>query len=513
MRYTRLGILALMLCALFKAQVGYCSEQQAYYGPPYSVNCQGLFGGCIPTWDDLGKAVDWSYETVNYENRDYSLCIPPSVAWYPIPFQGPGFEVGIGVAPTCPEVDRQFTYYLDIFGSLYGYDPDKNDGDPCGCGAGDPINAATGNNYRDELDYKSEDGYLDFHRFYNSAPSVSSSYMGAHWRHSFDRSLEYNFGAPTVATILRPDGRRVVFNQTNGTWAADVDVHDTLVEQTDGSGNLIGWDYFNAAARNLEHYDATGKLTSIKDINGLVTNLNYDEYGDLSTVVGPKGRQLKFDYYDEPSDTLVSQITLPDGSKIIFDHNVFTDPNGQLTNDLSAVHYQDGATRGYLYNEPALVNNTPLHALTGIIDENEQRYATFTYSGEVALSSDLETAGANLTKFDYQFSSTQVTYPSGVQATDAFVLSWGKYLLSTVSQPCSPACGGNWESITYDASGNPFTLKDFRGNTTQETTTPTASKPSVSRRKARPCSARSKRSGTTCSVIHLNVKRWMRTAP
>jgi hypothetical protein len=123
----------------------------------------------------------------------------------------------------------------------------KNLGKQCNC-AGDPIDVATGNEYRDDEDFSL--GALSLHRYYNSQISVASSHIGANWRHSFDRSVEYlSDGTNYVATVYRPNGMQVKFTLSSGQWVADTDVPDQLTEQTGTSGSPTSWNYFDASTR------------------------------------------------------------------------------------------------------------------------------------------------------------------------------------------------------------------------------------------------------------------------
>ena len=158
-----------------------------------------------------------------------------------------------------------------VVATAYSFAAAKNLHAPCSC-AGDPINLGTGEEYRDETD--GDLGELSFHRYYNSHVAVSSSHIGAHWRHSFDRSLEYlSDGTTSTATVFRPDGMQVVFTLHSGQWTTDADVSDRLTTQTNASGAITGWLYFDSGSRFQEAYDANGFLMSITNTEGQIANL------------------------------------------------------------------------------------------------------------------------------------------------------------------------------------------------------------------------------------------------
>jgi len=310
---------------------------------------------------------------------------------------------------------------------------------------------------------------LSFDRYYNSSNSIASTQIGAQWRDNYDRSIEYlTGGTNSIATVYRPDGKAVAFQKINDVWTSDPDIYDTLLENVDSSGNPTGWTYFDAAAQQFENYDANGLLTSIQDLSGLITTLAYSDAstppfiapapGLLITVTGPRGRQLQFVYN---ASSQITQITLPDGGMLAYAY----DTSGNMTQ----VTYPDGHTRVYKYDESSNAPSGFPHLLTGIIDENGQRYADIHYDSQGrAISSQLGGV-ADLTEVTYNSSNTTVTYPLGVQTTIGFAAPYGRMQIGSVSQPCAPSCNLTASSNTYDSNGNPHSSTDFNGNITAYT--------------------------------------------
>lgn len=352
-----------------------------------------------------------------------------------------------------------------VIGTAFPYAPTKNTGKPCNC-AGDPINLGTGDEYRDDEDASL--GGLSFHRYYNSHASVSSSHIGAHWRHSFDRSLEYlSDGTTSIATVFRPDGLQVAFNLQNGQWTTDSDVTDRLTTLTDGTGAITGWLYFDASTRNQEAYSADGTLASITDTNGQVTTFVYStastptsiapSVGLLLTVTDPHGRSLNFTYNAQGN---VASVTQPGGGVLGYGY----DTNGRLT----TVTFPDSKTRQYVYNESTLTggNNLP-NALTGDIDESGTRFTSIGYNAQGQATMSTLPGGAALTQVTYNSDgTTSVTYPTGAKTTLSFVVPNGSVHASTVSAPCGVDCGQPNAAATFDANGYVASTTDFRGNVT-----------------------------------------------
>jgi RHS repeat-associated protein len=353
----------------------------------------------------------------------------------------------------------------EIAGTSYPFDPRKNNGCPGGCAAGDPINLGTGNEYEDQEDY-SAPGQLQFDRFYNSSPAVASTHIGANWRDSFDRSIEYlTDGTTFTATVFRPDGKEPTFQKTNGVWTADPDIHDTLLENDDSQGNVVSWTYFDADAQQIETYNASGLLTAIESLNGQATTLAYSDAstppstapapGLLISVTGPRGRQLQFVYN---VSSQITQVTLPDGGTLAYAY----DASGNLTQ----VTYPDGHTRAYKYDETSNAPSGFPNLLTGIIDENGQRYADIHYDSQGRATSSQLGGIANLVQVAYNAGTSTVTWPLGVQSTIGFTIPLGRMRVSSNSQPCGRSCNQNAATQTYDANGNPASSADFNGVTT-----------------------------------------------
>jgi hypothetical protein len=175
-----------------------------YWGPPYAQVAYMYFG----PWPTVSIALQMYWAA--YQN----VWRMPQCTW-PVTYYKPTDSNGGGVA----WVDLGNGCGGDGFvvrATQYAYDPAKNLGKTCHCVA-DPINTATGNEYRDDDDFSQ--GALSFHRYYNSHVAVASSHIGNNWRHSFDRSVEYHASSNlTTATVFRPDGHQVSFTLTSGQW-------------------------------------------------------------------------------------------------------------------------------------------------------------------------------------------------------------------------------------------------------------------------------------------------------
>ena len=126
----------------------------------------------------------------------------------------------------------------------------------------DPINAGTGNKYLQDVDYVGGE-WLTFGRFYNSTPNVIGAYIGAYWRHSFDRTLVIIGNPATSIALIRPDGKQEVFTKTNGVWTTDADITDVLTEIDNTQGTATGYTVFVGSSRQIETYNTAGLLQEV----------------------------------------------------------------------------------------------------------------------------------------------------------------------------------------------------------------------------------------------------------
>ena len=343
---------------------------------------------------------------------------------------------------------------------------EKNLGNPCSCRAGDPINVATGNEYREDLDIAL--GGLRFSRYYNSQLAVADGHVGSHWHHSFDRSLVYTHDTThNLVTAFRGDGQQVVFNFISGAWKSDADITDRLAQNLNSDLSVAGWSYFDAATRNTEVYDAAGNLISIRDVAGQVTVLAYSD-ASTPSIIAPKpglllsatdsrGRSISFTY-----NSLSNIASASDSLGNVFSYGY--DANGNLTE----ITYPDGSSHQYVYNEASLTSGGNFaNALTGEVDESGVRLTDIGYDSLGRATMSRLAGGADLTQVTYQTDgSRSVTYPSGAQITLSFLVPNGTAHISSASAPCGILCGISNAASVFDGNGYPKSTTDFKGNVT-----------------------------------------------
>lgn len=271
-----------------------------------------------------------------------------------------------------------------------------------------------------------------------------------------------------------PDGLQVYFtkNATTGSWVADSDVDDKLVQFTDSFGVTVSWRY-TSGNDDVENYDATGKLLSISNHAGLKQTLSYDGNGRIATVTDAFNRQLGFTY-----DASKRIATMTDSAGGVFIYGYGTN------NNLSSVAYPDNTPgistdnpkRIYLYNEAANTSGANLpNALTGLTDENGVRFATWQYDASGRAIASEHAGGVEKVTLAYNFPAAGQTTVSdykdsaataNVSRTYNFQTIFGVVKNTSVSQPCSSGCGGANAATTYDLNGNVASRTDFNSNKT-----------------------------------------------
>jgi YD repeat-containing protein len=355
-------------------------------------------------------------------------------------------------------VSGQF-YYIDTFGACSSSgapmsQAGKGLGDPSstpgGCDCGDPISIGNGNLFEQVADYQTSGANkLGLIRYYNSLGGANTfaTTLGTNWRSNYDRYLRIVSASSVIAE--RPDGQQVSFTSTGGAWTNDTDV-DLKLTNSGATWTLTD------PHDTVETYSASGAtealLQSIRARNGYTQNLQYSAGNQPTSVTDSYNRQLSFAYGGGKLQT----VTTPDGLILTY---------GYTGAQLTSVGYSTSplTSQTYLYENAALPS-----ALTGILDENGNRYATWTYdSAGRALSSQLGT-GAGLTKVSYNDTdgSRTVTYALGEQIVYKFTILQGVPKETEEDRLASASLPAATRKYTYDNNGYTASQTDWNGNVT-----------------------------------------------
>ncbi len=330
---------------------------------------------------------------------------------------------------------------------------DKNLGAPERCTddglyQGNPTHAGTGNKYQAEVDYQSSGSFpLKLVRHYNSQANRPGR-AGYNW--NLFPSLTIISGTAVQAT--RADMKGLQFSFLNSQWQPDADVDEQLARLTDGSGNTVGWE-LTLADGVVETYTASGTITGYRHPSGQVITVSGAD-STHAVLADANGRSLTLDF--DAQNNLASLID-PAGGVTTYAYDA--------AGNLASVTYPGGQSKTYHYENPGFP-----HALTGITDENGDRYATWTYDAQGRAVSSEHAGGAE--RVDLTFNpdgSTTVTDALGAARTYGMTAVLGVVKSTGQSQPGGAGCGPASSTLAYDANGNVASRTDFNGNTTTYT--------------------------------------------
>ncbi|WP_230874700.1 RHS repeat-associated core domain-containing protein [Methylomonas sp. LL1] len=127
----------------------------------------------------------------------------------------------------------------------------------------------------------------------------------------------------------------------------------------------------------------------------------------------------------------------------------------------------DNPKKTYVYGE---LNNTGYtgqpNALTGIIDENGVRYASYRYDAQGKAISTEHAGGVEKYSLNYaqDGSNTVITDPLGTIRTTRFTTVLGVVKATGSDQPAGAGCAASASNLGYDTNGNIASRTDFNGN-------------------------------------------------
>ena len=331
--------------------------------------------------------------------------------------------------------------------------PSSGGASTCGCNqptatVGEPINAATGNMFLVETDFVGTSCTgLALKRYYNSQDTTGGAF-GTGWRSAWQRSLTPVSSGTVIVT--RADGREDTFTLNAGVWQADPDVTSVL-KPVPATGTQTGWQLVTAAD-TTEAYSLTGQLTAVTTRAGLTTTLAYNSSGQLTSVTGPFGDTLKF---TSNAAGQITQMTAPDGGVFSYAYDA--------NNNLISVTHPDGSVRQYVYGDASFPN-----ALTGIIDEDGNTYASWAYDAQGRAISSQHAGGADLTTVAYNADgSASATDADGNTHSYTFQTQFNAVKPAALSGAPYPPAGG--EAFGYDGNGFVASVTDYDGNVTTYT--------------------------------------------
>ena len=287
--------------------------------------------------------------------------------------------------------------------------------------------------------------------------------------------------------VVNGNSSSVIVSRGNGQWVSFA-LSSSGGYQSGSRGDLhlfknaAGWLYKDDAAGIMEQYDANGVLQSVVTSSGAGRSYSYntDTAGHSVVQVADQfGRGYSFTYgaANQAGQSSVATITDPAGQAITLSYS----SSGQLT----SVTWADGSTRQYLYERSDLP-----WALTGIIDENNSRFSTYTYDSQGYAVGTALAGGVDQYAISYTtpprivvgytwdpdalvyWRSTMwlppeglvVTMPNGTTSNLSAIGVQGASLLSAQTQAAGSGCAASSKSQAYDANGYISSKTDFNGS-------------------------------------------------
>lgn len=348
------------------------------------------------------------------------------------------------------------TLITGINSKLLG-DPKKS---KCDC-AGDPVQISSGNMFYTTTDYATAgQNPLAFTRYYNSRGPVGAAtfatMLGTGWRSNFDRYIRI-ISSSSVA-VERPDGQQVYFGGSGSSWTPDGDI-DIKLTHSGSTWTLTDHD------DTVETYTTNGAgtealLNSIKSRNGYTQTLTYSG-SNLASVSDSYGRTLTLSY----SGANLTSVATPDSTTVSYGFTT----SGSVTllhtvsfptSPVSTVTYQYGAS------------SAPATALTSVVDENGNTYASWTYDAYSRATQSQLGSGANLTTFAYTDDGSNnriVTNALGVQDYYVYYFTEGVFKPQNINRNSTSTTPFMSRTITYDANGYIDFISDWQLDNTTAT--------------------------------------------
>lgn len=327
-----------------------------------------------------------------------------------------------------------------------------------------PINIATGEKYLTMTDYRAEGAsQMTFERFYSSYAKEKTS-LGIGWRSNFDRSLAFEkLGDTTMQVIaLRQQDDPIQFdrvfdeNAENNQWLTD-DNHYEILRKTDS-----GWE-LQLTDNTIESYDESGRLISIKHINGYQQTFVYGNPGlaknVLLSVIDNFGQQLTFTY---DLYARISSMTATDGSVTRYQYDSHHNLTKVISPDETPADDWDNQFVVYDYNDERFA-----HAITGIRNSQGQRIHTMAYDDQgravlSALGDDVERVDIKFSRGDNNTKHSLVKNSLG--KTTSYTFDADNKPLQVEGNPTATCIGAN-QDYDYNDKGQLISKTDWNGST------------------------------------------------
>ncbi|WP_259757333.1 DUF6531 domain-containing protein [Pseudomonas sp. GCEP-101] len=405
--------------------------QPIYWEAPRSA-----IGGRI--FESQQSACDALDEAINYPEGDIKTLTPPSLperANWSCTISAASGRGSISTWLWEKSYDCAGATTYDPFAHqcVYATQNGKPEIDICpGPTVGNPINLLSTNKVEQEFDLrKRASNGLEFYRTYNSTDGV--------WRHNFATRLEFY---SDHISVVHSDGRGSFFQLSTPYSPLSATETGRLTKTQDG------WMVTNNNGNKFEFNDL-GQITSISDASNYT--VSFARIGKLTTATSANGDQLEFS--DDPLGQPLAMTANGTTFSYIYDGNQRLKTVTSTRSGLTTSH-------SYLYE-----HTSRLRLLTGLVDENGARFASWTYDvyGKPIASEHAD--GTEKTSIVYNADgSAVVTNAYGKKTTYTFQGATGSRRITSVQGQPSANCPYSNSSFTYDSKGLLKTLTDAKGH-------------------------------------------------
>ncbi len=334
----------------------------------------------------------------------YRLSINTHLYWYVSGDPGPGtWSVLVSTSGQQPCAPGALELYCSCSEAGHATNAGSaRDGDPVGTAVGNVMEDAT------DLAVPTRGGQLEVRRSYNSLVAGNDSTIGYGWANNWSTHLQFDAPASGDVSVWQPSGVPVVFSPmmnsdgsvggyTAGSW-----INATLTK--------AGSDVVFQLKDGLKYtYGSDGKLRTITNLQGYVTNFTYTS-GNLSSVTdADSGRSLAVTWTGGRIHTIT------DGASRSVTYAY--DGSGNLSDatDGGGAHWKFGYDASHQLTSVRHPNQVAANVT------NQDVVNTYT-SGKVTLQTDNRVSPALVRQFDYTTipGATKIIDPKGNVRVDYY---------------------------------------------------------------------------------------------
>ena len=272
------------------------------------------------------------------------------------------------------------------------------------------------------------------------APSIGDQ----QWKHNYQYRL-FILEQGSRAQLNLPTGDSITF-VTNGSGFRNLNFPGYDIKPIEIDGTQVGWEYKDKS-KITQIYDMDGNLTRLKRTDAIYQDIYYSGLR-VSQVVHSNGNTLDF-VYDENLKLVAVNPNGGTHQSIKFEYDGVGNVTKISRDKLESGSVVESKSRIYHYE-----NARHPWALTGITDENDDRYVTWEYDDRGRVTKNFYANNNESYEFEYIGEMvTKVTNPLGKVTTYSYNDNTGEKRLTNVAGEPSAHCGASNKSYIHLTSG------------------------------------------------------------